>query len=203
MANETGTSGSAERRRPSVSQTFGLDQYRFTKGKWLLLAAAGLMVVLGLAFGPARSTPAEAGSASADTGAGLSASDLLGSSFAEAPRTPRANAPDNSSAPGMLPEVSAFLVKGGFGLFVGFAIGFAIRSFVRLALVLAGCYLLLLSLMAYAGWVEIHWDAMQAQFDRSVTTLGEEFTSFKAFLSGAVPASGMTALGLTFGLRKG
>jgi uncharacterized membrane protein (Fun14 family) len=93
-------------------------------------------------------------------------------------------------------------VKGGFGLFVGFAIGFAIRAFIKLATVIIGFYLLTLTMLAYAGWVEIHWDIMEGQFNGLISNLGAQFESFKAFLTGSIPSSGLTAAGLAGGLRQ-
>ena len=182
---------------PSMKETFGLNSYRFTRGKWILLAVATLMVAAGVLLGK-RSTGGTGG-----TLAGGKPNSLLGSSFAGSRLAADGTAMATTPADGAdARAVSVFLVKGGFGAFIGFAIGFAIRSFVRLAVVMLGVYFLALMFMSHAGWVEIHWSLMQDQFNRSVATLGEQFTSFKAFLTGAIPSSSMGALGLAWGLRR-
>jgi uncharacterized membrane protein (Fun14 family) len=101
-----------------------------------------------------------------------------------------------------LRDLSPFMVKGGFGLFLGFAIGFAVRAFLRLAIVIIGFYFLLLSMMAYVGLIEIHWNLMDTQFTNLLSFLGRQFESVKAFLTGAIPASSLTALGFVVGLRR-
>jgi uncharacterized membrane protein (Fun14 family) len=101
-----------------------------------------------------------------------------------------------------LRDVSPFLVKGGFGLFIGFAIGFAMRAFLRLAVLIIGFYFLVLAIMAYAGWIEIHWSLMEDQFSHLLSSLRGQFDSFKAFLTGAIPASTLTAVGFAVGLRR-
>ena len=190
-----------------MKETFGLHRYQFTKGKWALLGAAAIMVGLGLTLSWKGST----GSSAAPGTLGMSAQKSttspspFGNSFAESRPTtpstqPTATAPATEGVGS--PEFSAFLVKGGFGAFIGFAIGFAIRSFLRLAVVMIGFYLLTLTILSYLGWVEIHWDVIQNQFNHSITTLGQQFSSFKAFLTGAIPSSGMAAVGLSIGLRK-
>jgi uncharacterized membrane protein (Fun14 family) len=87
-------------------------------------------------------------------------------------------------------------------LFIGFAIGFAVRAFLRLAIVIIGFYLLVLSMMAYVGWIEIHWNLMENQFTNLISSLAAQFESFKTFLTGAIPASGLTAAGFAIGLRR-
>jgi uncharacterized membrane protein (Fun14 family) len=185
-----------------MAETFGLHTYQFTKAKWMILAVATTMIGLGLFLSlggssSASGRPIEAGAESQAEGG------ILGSSFAESRGNqaipPSAAVEEQGRAVSVL---SPFLLKGGFGMFIGFAIGFALRAFLRLAVVLLGCYLVSLALLAYLGWIEVHWNVMEDQFTRSLTTLGEQFTSFQAFLTGAVPASGMTALGLAVGLRK-
>tara|TARA_Y100001934_G_C12351295_1_gene775510 strand:+ start:1076 stop:1720 length:645 start_codon:yes stop_codon:yes gene_type:complete len=51
-----------------------------------------------------------------------------------------------------LADFSKLFVKGGFGLFVGFAIGLAIRAFIKLAVVITGFYLLTLTILSHAEW---------------------------------------------------
>jgi uncharacterized membrane protein (Fun14 family) len=57
-------------------------------------------------------------------------------------------------------------------------------------------------MMAYAGLIEIHWNLMDTQFTNLLSRLGAQFESFKTFLTGAIPASGLTALGFVVGLRR-
>ena len=87
-------------------------------------------------------------------------------------------------------------------MFIGFAIGYAIRAFLRLATIIVGIYFLILTLMAWAGWVEIHWGVIEGQFDQMVANLETQFASFKAFLMGSIPSAGLGAAGLASGLRQ-
>ena len=87
-------------------------------------------------------------------------------------------------------------------MFLGFAIGYAIRAFLRLATVIIGVYFLVLTLMAWAGWVEVHWGVIEGQFNQAVSNLQHQFASFKAFLMGSIPSAGLGAAGLASGLRQ-
>ncbi|MCP5518965.1 MAG: FUN14 domain-containing protein [Verrucomicrobiales bacterium] len=196
---------------PTIRQSLGLDRHPLTGLKAVALVAAILMMVGGavIAFTVDRpETPAAtAASRSASTPSG---GGLLGNSFGEsrpggAPAsagTPSATAePANEDALG-LHDLSPFMLKGGFGLFIGFAMGFAVRAFLRLAMVIVGFYCLLLTMMAYLGWVEVHWNLMENQFTQFTTLLSSQLQSFKSFLTGAIPALGMTAGGFLVGLRR-
>ncbi|MCA8959480.1 MAG: hypothetical protein KDC38_03155 [Planctomycetes bacterium] len=95
----------------------------------------------------------------------------------------------------------AFL-KNGFGFFIGFCVGFAIRTVLRLAALVVGLNMIVLVIFASLGWVEVHWDVMSQQFQSWVDGLGPEFKSIESFLLGRLPATGMTGLGLFTGLRR-
>ncbi|MFT4692522.1 MAG: putative membrane protein (Fun14 family) [Limisphaerales bacterium] len=211
---------------PGIRETFGLDHYEFTRGKVMLVVAAVGMMLVGLGLGMVAPDSTETSVASTSThpepktaakGSGQN-EDLMRTTFGQGggidlPIPGFTNAPSNgtgSSSTGPAPtsseigsaDFSKMFVKGGFGLFVGFAIGFAIRAFIKLATVIIGFYLLTLTMLAYAGWVEIHWDIMEGQFNGLISNLGAQFESFKAFLTGSIPSSGLTAAGLAGGLRQ-
>ena len=119
-----------------------------------------------------------------------------------APSTPSSQAQRVTEERTFLEQWSPSLVRGGFSMFVGFAIGYAIRAFLRLATIIVGAYFLVLTLMAWAGWVEIHWSVIEGQFDQMVSNLETQFASFKAFLMGSIPSAGLGAAGLASGLRQ-
>lgn len=102
----------------------------------------------------------------------------------------------------MLEQWSPSMVRGGFSMFIGFAIGYAIRAFLRLAIIIVGAFFIVLTLMAWAGWVEIHWTVIEGQFNHMISNLETQFASFKAFLMGSIPSAGLGTAGLASGLRQ-
>lgn len=203
---------------PSMAETFGFHRYRFTLGKAVVLAAALFLVVagfIGSATGNKSDSIASDGARSGSAGAAESASGRspgLMNSFAESNRPTSSSEPVRTNEPNEVNgdkdgtlgfgELSPAMVRGGFGMFIGFAIGFAIRAFIRLAVVMIGVYFLLLTLMAYGGWVEIHWSVIEGQFDQLATSFTAQFESFKAFLTGSIPSAGVTGVGLVAGLKQ-
>lgn len=197
---------------PTIRQSLGLDRHPLTRAKTVALVLAALMMVAGaaIAFTVDRPDASPASSASS-TASAPSSRGLLGNSFAESrsgPATPSGETPTgtaseatNADALG-LHDLSPFMLKGGFGLFIGFAMGFAVRAFLRLAFVIIGFYCLLLTMMAYLGWVEVHWNLMENQFTQFTSLLSSELQSFRSFLTGAIPALGLTAGGFFVGLRR-
>ncbi len=94
------------------------------------------------------------------------------------------------------------MIKGGFGFLVGFAVGLALRMFLRLTTLVVGINLLILFALSYAGWLEVRWDEMEAQFDFWMGGLQEQLSQFKTFIAGSLPTIGLGGLGLFTGFRK-
>jgi len=197
----------------SLRQSLGLDRHPLTRAKYFALSVAILMMILGVVIALTTNRPPppsteRTSSSRAQPDNSRPEGGLLGQGFA--PTRPSASgsvsAPDVTpgSADGSLDvrDLSPFMVKGGFGLFIGFAIGFAMRAFLRLAIVITGFYLLVLCMMAYGGLIEIHWNLMDTQFTHLLSSLGGQFESLKTFLTGVIPASGLTAVGFVVGLRR-
>ncbi len=204
------SSGSASGPTPSIAETFGFNRYRFTAPKILLIVAAVAMIVVGLFGSPGKPTgsttsQAETGASIVDRSFAPNSGNSLAQPFVDSFPAPSSTNPQSAVSNEdrtFLEQWSPSLVRGGFSMFIGFAIGYAIRAFLRLATIIAGVYFLILTLMAWAGWVEIHWSVIEGQFDQMVSTLETQFASFKAFLMGSIPSAGLGAAGLASGLRQ-
>lgn len=196
----TPRSESAQSKAPGIGETFGLNRYRFTPAKiLLLLVAIAMMVIGGLGSSTATKTEPEPRQ-SPEPASGRSLVQPFVQSFPGP--SPTAPPPRQTEERTLLEQWSPSLVRGGFSMFLGFAIGYAIRTFLRLASLIVGAYLLVLSMMAWAGWVEIHWEVMEGQFNHLVTNLEQQFASFKDFLMGSIPSAGLGITGLAAGLRQ-
>lgn len=211
-----------------MRETFGLDEYKFTRGKWIILIASIAMMAIGMLL--AATSKEETPSLDASTAVSRSSDPMPDTSSSPAPDGMMNTFADDGGfslpIPGLtngFPDIqepastptksiedpnigsrdlSTLFVKGGFGLFMGFAIGFAVRAFIKLATVIIGFYFITLIMLSYMGWIEIHWHIIEGQFDGLVSNLGAQFQSFKAFLTGSIPSGGAAATGLAMGLRK-
>jgi uncharacterized membrane protein (Fun14 family) len=91
----------------------------------------------------------------------------------------------------------------GFGFFVGFAMAFALRTFVKISLTFLGVFFFLLFGLQYAGLIIVNWDRFAELYDTVGSTLRTQFASFTDFVSGYIPAAGTTLAGLVIGFRRG
>jgi len=98
---------------------------------------------------------------------------------------------------------SPALFKLGFSFFMGFAIAFAVRSFVRISLVAIGMMALLLFGLEYIGLVRVEWQVMGDRWDDVVAWLEPQVTSFHGFIAGQLPSAGAAIAGLATGWRRG
>ena len=92
--------------------------------------------------------------------------------------------------------------KLGFSFFVGFAIAFALRTFLRISLISAGFFLLLLFGLQYLGVLEVRWDRIGDWFENVGPWLGAQTSSFRAFILGSLPSTASGAAGLVIGFRQ-
>lgn len=113
--------------------------------------------------------------------------------------------PDGAAAPDAedgTSEISPAMFRLGFSFFVGFAIAFAVRSFIRITLAVVGMYLLLTFGLEYAGLLEVRWGAVAERYDSLAAWLDAETESFKAFITGRVPAAAAALAGLGIGFTR-
>lgn len=170
--------------------------------KMFSIGTGALLLVSGLAL---QGYGWVSGSDGTPTGAKVStpngSSNLTGQKFlpneeSDPPDAPRA---EERSA---LDDWSPTLVKGGFGLLVGFCVGYALRTFAKLAALFFGLVFLAILLLSWGGLVTVHWDKMSDGFDHLVGAMKGQFQSFKAFLQGSLPTAGLSGLGLFTGLKR-
>ncbi len=96
---------------------------------------------------------------------------------------------------------SPFLIKGGGGFLMGFCIGFALRKFLRMSMVVVGIVLVGLFAFQYLGVINVNWAAIQEQIDVAGTRLKGQFDSFQTFIAGVLPAGSLAAFGLFTGFK--
>jgi len=109
---------------------------------------------------------------------------------------------DQAAEPGPGSTLSPALFRLGFSFFVGFAIAFALRSFIKATLIVSGIFLLFLFGMEYAGLVSVQWGAIESRYDSFSAWLESELGSFRTFITGRVPAIGAGLAGLGIGFTR-
>jgi uncharacterized membrane protein (Fun14 family) len=163
----------------------------------VLLMAAGLALPLALA-------PRDTGG---DNTAAVVDPSLLAPGFAAtegpagAPSESPVPAGEGTTADG-LRDWSPTIFRLGFSFFVGFAIGYAVRTFVKVSVLAIGAMLLLLFGLQYAGIIEVRWTVMEGHYDSIVAWLQGQTASFGDFITGYLPSTASAAFGLVVGFRK-
>lgn len=168
-----------------------------------LLILAGVFVVLGLGlqgYGMATgsSEPDPAPTASSGGNQALTNQFLPGMPGSTDPQVE----PQETESEGV-ESWSPFFVKGGFGFFVGFCVGYALRMFFKLSAVFVGLFFLGLFGLAHYDLVLINEQAFSDAYDNLVVRIGDQFESFKTFVVGSVPSTGLASLGLFTGFKRG
>lgn len=209
-------------KQPTLRATLGIDSNFFTGFRRILLILCLVLVAIGTGLHFMGSQPAEkqanapgnkpgltgfSGGSSANPQGFNVLDNLLTNAFPGGnwpqPSTP-APAPPTASSP--LPdspsEWSPVFLKGGAGLFLGFCVGSAIRSFLKLGAVILGVYIVSLLMLSWMGWIEIRYPIIDAQLGNISGHFQTQFDSFKAFLSGTFPTMGAATAGFIGGIRK-
>jgi uncharacterized membrane protein (Fun14 family) len=91
----------------------------------------------------------------------------------------------------------------GFSFFVAFAIGFAVRSFLKISILAIGVILLGLFGLQSADVIDVDWAQLEGFYDRAMPWLKDQTATFTAFIQGYLPSAASVGAGLFYGLRRG
>jgi uncharacterized membrane protein (Fun14 family) len=91
----------------------------------------------------------------------------------------------------------------GFSFFIGFAIGYAARSFLKILILVIGVVALGLFALHYFGVIEgVNWGGVEDAYDDSMPWIKEQTQSFVAFIQGYLPSAASAGAGLFLGFRR-
>ena len=173
-------------------------------GQKLLLVGSIVLMVLGLGLGVAAKMrgPAEPASERVPV-AGDAAGELAPMQLGAGGGDAGGGSTGGETPPHALDAWSPTVFRLGFSFFVGFAIAYAVRTFLKISITAIGMMLLLIFGLQYAGVdIDVDWSGVAGQFDSVTGWLREQTSSFTKFVQGALPSSAMAGLGLFTGFRK-
>lgn len=90
----------------------------------------------------------------------------------------------------------------GFSFLAGFCLGSFVRAALRVASIAFGFWLAMTFVLSYYGLLVVDWNAVSSVWDRFAANVESEWASFSTFATGSLPAAGLAATGLAFGLRR-
>lgn len=106
------------------------------------------------------------------------------------------------SEPGALEAMLPVLTEASFFAMIGFALGYASRKVVKLALIVLAGFFLLLQLMTYGGVTTIDWGRLIDILNDWILNLKEN-QSITEVLTDRVPTAGSLIAGYFIGFRRG
>lgn len=106
----------------------------------------------------------------------------------------------SASSPGA--AWSPHIFRVGFSFFVAFVIAYALRAFVKIALIGLGFVLLILFGLQYSGLVDVRWGEIQTHYDEASEFVQRESSSFKSFVTGYLPSISAAGVGFFAGFRR-
>lgn len=136
------------------------------------------------------------------TGGGESGGALTSNLIPGQPGEKGPGGQDPSAGTAAEPAWSEAFFRFGFSFFIGFAVGYAFRAFLKLVMIFAGILAICLFLLSYYGFVKVEWGAMDAAFNQFGGAIKGQMGAFKTFITGSLPNAGLAGLGLFTGFKK-
>ncbi len=171
----------------------------FPAWKKMLLVVAGVFVLIGAGLALASSSGGGSSGDATVQSSGTGERHFLSGEESATGETSTGAASDEG-----VTSYSPFFVKGGLSFFAGFAIGFALRAFFKISLLVIGLLLLAFFGLSYAGVDVIHidWTKLDGYFDQLVAAVKEQAGGFKTFITGSLPSAALASLGLLTGFKR-
>lgn len=103
------------------------------------------------------------------------------------------------------PSVFPYAEQLGFGLVAGFAVGYALKKVGKVFAIVLGLAFVFVQLLAYGGFVTVHWSEVQARVDPLLArdSLGSAWEGLVGVLTYNLAFAGAFVPGLVVGLRRG
>jgi uncharacterized membrane protein (Fun14 family) len=99
--------------------------------------------------------------------------------------------------------LSPAFMKGGLGFFLGFCMGYALRTFFKISAFFVG-----VGLLGYFGLVYFQvlpppdWTAIEDRFNHLVESFKGQASAFQAFIASNLPSAGLGMAGVVTGFKK-
>lgn len=157
-------------------------------------AGGGLMLYQAAAAGPSPVAQQPSNLPGANTPAGFAPTDT--------PPDDNTARSERTDTDRLIDSTSGAVFRLGFGFFAGFAIGYAMRAFVKITLVIIGVALLGVFGLQYAGLVAVDWEAISGGFETFGSWASAQTKDFANFITGYLPSAGAGLAGAAIGFRR-
>lgn len=90
----------------------------------------------------------------------------------------------------------------GFSFFAGFAMGFAIRTLLKIMFFVVGILFLVLFILQYNGMIHVNWSSFEGSYNALINWISPHLGGLKNFITANLSSAAMAGLGLVWGLRR-
>lgn len=115
--------------------------------------------------------------------------------------TTTANASATTMLQAMPPEFKFAMVTLGSGGIAGWAVGFTLKKFAKLAALVVGIVFMAIQYLAYNRYITIDWDRIRQSVPDE--TIERSYTEMMSVLTYNLPFAGAFLVGFWLGFRKG
>jgi len=98
--------------------------------------------------------------------------------------------------------IPSIVYQLGVGAICGFIIGFAMKKAIKLLILLAGFFLLILIYLGYSGVITINFDKL-FEAVKNLVNLGQQASGWITPIISTLPLTGSFILGLILGFKAG
>lgn len=202
LARKRGADGKAgSARKAAASDDPKVARRRRRDKRLIAVAVAFILVGASLHFTTPAAEPAGGGSTQSTlTSRGVAPDSLVGTGLRSGSGS--VGEGDVPSAESGIHSWSPFFMKGGFSFIIGFAVGYAVRTFLKMSLLITGVVALAVFGLSYAGLVDVDWSTISGLFDDAMARVRAEAGHFKTFVTGSLPSASLAAVGLLLGFRR-
>lgn len=93
------------------------------------------------------------------------------------------------------------MFRFGLSYIAGFFLGYGLRRFVKLTVLLSLAAVVAVFLMSKAGWIDLDWNSIETHLSDSFGWLTGQAEALKVFVTGYVPSAAAAGVGLVLGAR--
>lgn len=90
----------------------------------------------------------------------------------------------------------------GFSLFIGYAIGMAIKKIMFFGIFVIGVFFLGVTLLAYNGFLSVQWESLQGGYDTIASGLAATGNAYLGWLVAQLPIASSGTIGLLMGFKR-
>jgi len=90
----------------------------------------------------------------------------------------------------------------GFSFFVGFAIGFATRTFMKIFFFGAGTLFIALFLLQYNNIINVNWGSFEVAYNGMIAWVSPHLGGLKNFMTANLSSAALAGMGLFWGMRR-